>query len=164
MKYGDIAGDATQEGFEHWINIKSFSWGGGQPSVERKIRTDTGRSRNREHAQPHIKDIVITKEADHATGLLLKALCTVPQAKECKIAFVRTGEGGDKYLEYSLTDALLAGVSLKNFSSPHGPDRPTEDWTINFTEIEVEVKQLDEANVSQPPFHFKYNLATGKGG
>jgi type VI secretion system secreted protein Hcp len=154
MQYGDIVGDATQAGFEKWINIASFGW---PACIDRKgMRTDTGRSRNREPGQPVMGNITVNKEFDHATGLLLKALCTVPQAKTCKIAFVRTDEGGECYLQYTLTDALLANLSLQ------GTDRPTETWTIDFTEIEIEVKQLDEANVAGTPFRYGFNGATGR--
>jgi type VI secretion system secreted protein Hcp len=154
LKYGDIKGDATQQGFEHWINITSFSW----DAVTRDIKTLTGRGRNREQSQPHVKRITVHKEVDHASGPLYKALCTVPKAEECKIAFVRTDEGGEKYLEYTLTDALLQDLKIRG-----DDNRAGEDWTIDFTEIAIEVKQLSEANVSGTPFHFKYNLATGKG-
>lgn len=154
MQYGQIKGDATQEGFEHWINITTFSW----DAVERKITTLTGRARNREQAQPRVKRITVKKEVDHASGPLYKALCAVPKAEECKIAFVRTDEGGEKYLEYVLTDALLQHLKISG-----GDNRAEEDWTIDFTEIAIEVKQLSTANVSGNAFHFKYNLATGKG-
>lgn len=160
MKYGDIKGDATQDGFEHWINVTGFAW---DPAVTRDIRTHTGHGRNREGRQPKISRITITKEVDHASGPLYKALVTVPKAEECKIAFVRTDEGGDKYLEYTLTDTLLQDFHIQVRAG--GPqDRAVETWVLDFTEIAVEVKQLDEANVAQAPFHFKYNLATGKGG
>jgi type VI secretion system secreted protein Hcp len=162
---GGIAGDATESGFEHWINLTRFSWG---PAVDRTIRTETGRARNREHAQPHIKDITIEKEFDHSTGRLLKELCSVPKAKDAKIAFVRTNpDGGDPatYLQYTLSDALLSGVRITNAEAAgHGANRPTETWTLNFTQIAIEVKQLDEANNAGAAFHFKYNLATGKEG
>lgn len=155
LKYGDIKGDATQEGFEHWINVTSFSW----DAVTRDIKTLTGRGRNREQSQPHVHRIRVHKEVDHASGPLYKALCTVPKAEECKIAFVRTDEGGEKYLEYTLTEALLQDLQIRG-----DDNRAGEDWTIDFTEIAIEVKQLSEANVSGAPFHFKYNLGTGKGG
>jgi len=154
MKYGTIVGDATQDKFERWINITAFNWG---EAIQRQIRTHTGRARNREAAQPQVGNITVVKEVDHASGPLYKALCAVPKAEECKIAFVRTDEGGDTYLEYTLTDTLLAGLELKGDG-----DRAQEIWHLDFTAFAVEVKQLDEANVSRAPFHFKYNLATGK--
>jgi type VI secretion system secreted protein Hcp len=154
MKYGDIKGDATQEGFEHWINITSFHW----DAVSRDIKTSTGKGRNREQSQPHVRRITVGKEVDHASGPLYKSLVTVPQAQECRIAFVRTDQGGETYLEYTLTDTLLQQLRL------HGEvDRAAEEWTLDFTKIKISVKQLSEANVASGPFHFEYNLATGKG-
>jgi type VI secretion system secreted protein Hcp len=154
MKYGDIKGDATQEGFEHWINISSFHW----DAVTRDIKTQTGKGRNREQSQPHVRRITVTKEVDHASGPLYKSLVTVPQAKPCTIAFVRTDEGGETYLEYNLTDALLQHLSISG-----DDNRASETWTLDFTKIKVSVKQLSEANVASGPFHFEYDLATGKG-
>lgn len=156
MKYGNIKGDATQEGFQHWINVSTFSWSN---AVTRVIKTQTGKGRNREQGQPQIKQIVINKEVDHASGPLYKSLVTVPQAKECTIAFVRTDEGGESYLEYKLTDTLLAKLSLTGEG-----ERAIETWTLDFTKVKISVKQLNEANESSAsPFHFEYDLATGKG-
>ena len=83
----------------------------------------------------------------------------MPQAKTCKIAFVRTDEGGECYLQYTLSDALLAKLDLTGDA-----DRPREVWTIDFTEIEIEIKQLDEANVAGTPFRYAFNSATGRSG
>ena len=160
LKYGDIKGDSTQQGFEHWINVTRFDW---QSAVKRDITTQTGKGRNREQSQPHVSRIKVTKEVDHASGPLYKALVAVPKAEECKIAFVRTDEGGEKYLEYTLTDALLAGLQIQG-ASLGGQERASEIWDLDFTEIAIEVKQLDEANVSGNSYKFKYNMATGKGG
>jgi type VI secretion system secreted protein Hcp len=154
MKFGNIKGDATQDGFEHWINITGFEWG---PAVQRDINTETGKGRNREAAQPHVANIAVTKEVDHASGPLYQSLCAVPKAQECTIAFVRTGDVGDAYLEYTLTDTLLASVDIRG-----DHERAHEVWKLDFTEVEVKVKPLDEHNVSQTPFSFRYNLATGK--
>jgi type VI secretion system secreted protein Hcp len=158
MKFGEIEGNATQEGFKGWINIASFQW---SPAVDRKIKTETGKARNREEAQPHVSNIQVVKEVDYASGPLYKSLVAVPEAKEVKIAFVRTGPGGDndKYLEYTLTDTLLAALEIAGSG-----DRAQETWHLDFTEIEIEVKQLSEANEAKGPYHFKYNLAKGKQG
>ena len=127
----------------------------------RKIKTKTGKARDREQAQPHVSNIKVTKEVDHASGPLYKSLVAVPEATECKIAFVRTGPGGDndKYLEYTLTDTLLAGLKITG----HG-DRAQEDWQLDFTELEIEVKQLSETNEALGPYKFSYNLAKGAKG
>jgi type VI secretion system secreted protein Hcp len=158
MKFGEIKGNATQEGFKDWINIASFQW---QPAVDRKIKTETGKARNREEAQPHVSNIQVVKEVDYASGPLYKSLVAVPEAKEVKIAFVRTGPGGDndKYLEYTLTDTLLAGLEITGTG-----DRAHEVWQLDFTELEIEVKQLEESNAALGPYKFSYNLAKGTKG
>jgi type VI secretion system secreted protein Hcp len=157
MKFGNIQGDATQQGFEKWINISSFQW---PNAVQREISHNTGRGRNREPKQPAVSSITVTKEVDHASGPLYKSLCAVSKAEECKIAFLRTDEGGEgKYIEYTLTDTLLEKLSLSG-----GDHSTTEDWTLNFTAISMEVFQLDKANVARGPYRFKYDKATGKGG
>ena len=156
MKYGDIKGDATQEGFEHWINVTHFTWSN---AVTRDIKTHTGKGRNREQGQPVVNQIMINKEVDHASGPLYKSLVTVPQATDCTIAFVRTEEGGEKYLEYNLTDTLLANLNLTGDC-----DRASETWTLDFTRVKISVKQLSESNESSAsPFHFEFDRATGKG-
>jgi type VI secretion system secreted protein Hcp len=155
MKFGDIKGDATQEGFKQWINISSFQWNG---AVSREIRTHTGKGRNREQGQPRIKQIQIKKEVDHASGPLYKSLVSVPLATDCTIAFVRTDEGGATFLEYNLTDTLLAKLDLSG-----DKNRAGETWTLDFTKIKISVKQLSEANENLGSFHFEYDLATGKG-
>ena len=96
-------------------------------------------------------NIKVKKEVDHASGPLYKSLVAVPEAKECKFAFVRTGPGGDndKYLEYTLTDALLAGLKITGDG-----DRADETWQLDFTELEIEVKQLTEANEALGPYQF----------
>ena len=162
MKLANIKkGDATQEGFEGskgWINIAKFQWA---DAVLRKIETKTGKARDREQGQPHVSNIKITKEIDHASGPLYKSLVVVPEATECKIAFVRTGPGGDndKFLEYTLTDTLLAGLEITGTG-----DRAHEVWQLDFTELKIEVKQLEESNEARGSYKFSYNLAKGTKG
>jgi type VI secretion system secreted protein Hcp len=154
LKYGNVDGDATQTGFEKWINCNTFSWPLG---IKRYIDTLTGKGRNREGRQPDVADIIITKELDSATGPLLKAIVSGEGAEKCKIAFVSTSDPGETYLEYTLTDTLLASVRLD------GPDRPVETWSLDFTEIEIDVTRLNADNKAVEPFKFTYSIKTGKG-
>jgi len=156
MKYGNIQGDATQQGFEGWININSFHW-----ELERNFAKDqVGRAFNREAAQAHVKEIVVTKELDHSSGELLKAASTGFKGEKCEIVFLRTGNPGEKYLKFILTDTLLQELKL----SGGEPERPVETITLDFTELEIEVKTLDEANIAEDTMRITYNIATGEGG
>src|SRR4051812_13950549 len=117
MKYGNIKGDATQREFEGWLNIDSFEWG-----LHRQFAKDqVGRAFNREAAQAHVKEITVTKEVDHASGELLEAATTASNGETCQIVFLRTGNPGEVYLHFTLTDALLQNLGIATGSSerPH---------------------------------------------
>jgi len=156
MKYGTIEGDATQQGFDGWINIHRFDWG-----LERQFAKDqVGRAFNREAAQAHVREIVVTKEVDNSSGALLEAASTGFKGEKCEIVFLRTGNPGETYLKFTLTDTLLQELAL---SGGH-PERPMEKLTLDFTELEIEVKVLDEANITEDTMRINYNIATGAGG
>jgi type VI secretion system secreted protein Hcp len=158
MRYdnGSIEGDATQQGFEGWINLHSFQW-----DMSRAFTKDTGRAFNREGAQAHVGRIVVTKEVDHASGQILKTACTEHKGKKVEIAFVRTGDPGDPYLKFTLTDTLFQNLQL---SGPRDSVRPTEQITLDFTELLVETVVLKEDNTGEAPLKVTYNIATGLGG
>src|SRR5262249_2160355 len=158
MRYdnGSIQGDATQQGFEGWINLHSFRWG-----MSRAFTKDTGRAFNREGAQAQVGRIVVTKEVDHASGQILKTACTEHKGKKVEIAFVRTGDPGDPYLKFTLTHTLFQNLQL---SGPRDSVRPTEQITLDFTELLVETVVLKEDNTGEAPLKVTYNIATGLGG
>lgn len=156
MKLGNIKGDATQQGFEGWINIESFDW-----SLARVFaKNQTGRAANREGAQAEMKEITVTKDVDHSSGEILKLASTGFKGERCEIVFLRTGNPGEPYLKFTLTDTLLKELDVFSLTS----ERPVEKMTLNFTELEIEVKVIDEANVSEDTMRISYNAATGQGG
>src|SRR5690349_9346692 len=147
MRYDNgnsIQGDATQQGFEGWINLHSFSW-----DMSRTFKKDTGRAFNREGAQAHVGRVTVTKEVDHASGQILKTACTEHKGKTVEIAFVRTGDPGDPYLKFTLTDTLFQHLNLKG--GQRGSARPTELIILDFTELLVETVVLREDNTGEAP-------------
>ncbi|HEY1795238.1 MAG TPA: type VI secretion system tube protein Hcp [Stellaceae bacterium] len=156
MKYGEIQGDATQKDYEGWINLDHFEW-----SLERKFALDqVGRAFNREAAQAQMHHCLVKKAADASSGKLLQTATTEFKGQTCHIAFVRTGNPGDWYLKFKLTDALIANLDV----GTQGNERPIESITINFTEIEIHTKTLNETNNGEDPLTITYDSATGIGG
>lgn len=156
MKFGSIQGDATQQGFEGYINVSSFDW-----ALHRDFAKDqVGRSFNREASQAQMGRCTVTKDVDHASGEILKAAATAFKGESVEIVFLRTGNPGEAYLTFKLTDALVSKLGV----SGDGADRPSETIEIDFTELEIICKTLDEANVSEDTMHITYNAATGVGG
>src|SRR4051812_35296833 len=154
MQYKGIDGDATQAGFKDWIKVESFHFG-----VGRGISTQTGAALNREASEPSVSEITVTKLLDKASGNLMQNVCTEKKGVDCKIAFVSTGDPGEKYLEYTLTNTLISGLSVSS-----GGDRPTESVSLNFTKVEIEVKPLQQDNTGDGPFKFAYDIAQAKKG
>jgi type VI secretion system secreted protein Hcp len=156
MKYGDITGDATQNGYEGYINLTSFDWG-----LDRHFAVDqVGRATNREAAQAQIRRCHVSKDVDHSSGQILEAVATHFKSEKCTIVFVRTGNPGNAYLTFTLTDALIAKLAVNSGQ----PERPAENLEIDFTELEISCSTLAEDNTSEVPMVITYSTATGIGG
>jgi type VI secretion system secreted protein Hcp len=85
LHYDGIKGNATQGQHKDWININSFQWG-----VGRGISTAVGRAQNRETSEPSISEVVVSKELDAASAMLLQEAMIGKDGKTVKIDFCRT--------------------------------------------------------------------------
>src|SRR5262245_58115694 len=103
MKYKDIKGEVTAEGYQEQVEVNSFQWG-----VGRGISTPTGSSQNREASAPSVSEIVVTKPLDNATpGLLTEAFHG--EGQECVVTFVKTDKGKfEAFLTYTLTNTMIS--------------------------------------------------------
>ena len=153
-----IKGDSTQQDFEGkdgWMNLTSFKWG-----LDRIFAKDqVGRAFNREAAQATVHPVSVTKDIDASSGALLEAATIDFKGKECEIAFLRTGNPGEKYLHFTLKNTLIKNLKVTG----QGDQRPKEDLVLDFTHVDIEVKTLDEANIDGATMHITYDIATGEG-
>ncbi|MEW9617650.1 type VI secretion system tube protein Hcp [Shinella sp. S4-D37] len=152
LKYEGIDGEATHEKHTKWIEVHSLQFG-----VGRGISTPTGATTNRESSQPSVSEVVITKMLDSSSTALFAESVTGTAGKKVEIHLVNTGDPGDTYVEYTLTDSLISGYSVSS-----GGDRPSESISINFTKIEFKFTSFDAKNKTASPTVVGYNMATGK--
>lgn len=122
-----INGDSVVAGHEKWITISSMQMG-----VGRSI-TASGGGADRDTSNPSFSEITLTKTTDIASAdLFMQAVCGKSLGK-AEIHFVQTG-GADKkqqvFLKIELTDAIVS-----SFSTSSGGDRPSESFSLNFTQI-----------------------------
>jgi type VI secretion system secreted protein Hcp len=157
VKYGNIEGDATQQGFEGWVNCHHFGWSLGRDFAKDQV----GRAQNREAAQAHMNPCSLLKEVDHSSGQWLETATTDFKGQDCEIAFLRTGNPGAPYLRFKLTNALVATYVV---TGTGGKERPIETITIDFTKVEIECKTLLENNLDEETIRVHYDAATGEGG
>jgi type VI secretion system secreted protein Hcp len=122
-----INGDSVVDGHEKWITISSLQMG-----VGRSISVSGGGA-DRETSNPSFSEITLTKSTDVASAdLFMQAVCGKSLGK-AELHFVQTG-GSDKkqqvYMKIELTDAIVS-----SYSASSGGDRPSESFSLNFTQI-----------------------------
>lgn len=122
-----INGDSIVAGHDKWITISSLQLG-----VGRAISVSGG-GKDRETSNPSFSELTLTKSTDVASAdLFMQAICGKSLGK-AEIHFVQTG-GADKkeqvYLKVELTDAIVS-----SYSASSGGDRPSESFSLNFTQI-----------------------------
>jgi type VI secretion system secreted protein Hcp len=148
MKFGDVKGQVTTDGFKDWIELNSMQYG-----VSRSTFTGAGGA-NREGSHPQISDVTITKTFDVASpGLYRDAVAGSFEAKvEIKLT-TTTKNKIDTYLAIELTDCGVA-----SYSTSTGGDQPMESLSLNFTKIMYTPSPLDTQGTPKKGAVITYDL------
>jgi type VI secretion system secreted protein Hcp len=126
LKYGSIKGPVTTDGFKDWIELDSFHWG-----VGRAVGTAARGSTSREHSEPSISEITVTKRSDIASPKLLLDSVAGKLDSKVEIKFTTTTKGKvETFLTYKMENTGLSGYSLSS-----GGDMPVESLSLNFAKI-----------------------------
>lgn len=126
MKYGSIKGPVTTEGFKDWIELDSFQW-----TTHRDIHTAARGATSREHSEPRLSEIVVSKRTDVASPKLMLDAVAGKLDSKVEIKFTTTTKGKvETFLIYKLEDTGISSYSLSS-----GGDMPMESLSLNFTKI-----------------------------
>jgi type VI secretion system secreted protein Hcp len=112
------------------IEVSSFSWG-----ASRGMSSPTGGSADRESSAPSVSEIVIRREVDKASPMLMKCAttgCHYPSV----MLYVRKAGGG------SLSTYKLTDVTVSHYSHSGGSEQPTESISLNFAKIEMQTASV----------------------
>jgi type VI secretion system secreted protein Hcp len=150
LKMDGVKGDVTHQGHEGWTDITSMSW-----QIGRQMKTNIGSTENREGSQPSMGEIILTKVTDGSSPVLSNEAATGRKAKTVQIHLVTTGSPGDTYLEYELTNCLIA-----NYSMNSNGDRPNEVITLNFTKIQTKYIPSKSDNSASGPVVSSFDATT----
>lgn len=155
VKYGELKGEATADGYKEWVEVNSFQWG-----VGRGISAGVGGGSKREATAPSISEITMTKTMDAFSPLLLKESIG-GKAMEVKVDMTQTDDSGKHiaYQKYILTNTLVSG-----YSTSSGGDRPSESFSLNFTKIDSEYLKVDDQFKPETTGHVIYDLSMAKSG
>jgi type VI secretion system secreted protein Hcp len=152
MKYGSIKGPVTTEGFKDWIELLSFHWGAG-----RAVGTAQRSSTSREHSEPSLSEVTVSKATDIASPKLMLDAVGGKLDNKVEIKFTTTTKGKvETYLTYKLENTGLSAYSLSS-----GGDMPTESLSLNFTKITKTFSGMDPA-ISGSPETVGYDLTQMK--
>jgi len=152
LQIDGIQGDATHEQHKKWMDIEVIHW-----NVARNMKTSAGSAANREASEPTVSEVILTKVSDSSSTKLFQEACSGRTGKQAVIHLVTTGTPGDTYIEYTLTNTLIASYSVDS-----NGDRPVETIKLNFTKMEVKYTPYDDSQTPQSPMIASYDLATTK--
>ncbi len=149
MKFGDIKGRVTTDGFKDWIELTSFQLG-----VGRGVTSGAGGSQ-REGSNPSISEITVTKVFDVASPKLYQDSLAGVFDSKVEIKFTSTTKNKvDTFIAYELTKCGVSGYSLSS-----GGDNPSESLSLNFTKIMLSPSPLDDSGSPKAGDKVTYDLA-----
>jgi len=152
MKFQDVKGAVTTEGFKNWIELESMQLG-----THRSIGTAARGATNREHSEPSISEIVVTKRTDVSSPKLFLDSVAGKLDNKVEIKLTTTTKGKvETFLTIKLENT---GISSYNVSSQG--DMPTESLSLNFTKITETLTGMDPG-ISGSPETVGYDLTLMK--
>jgi type VI secretion system secreted protein Hcp len=141
MQYGSIKGSVTTDGFKDWIELHSFQWG-----VSRNIGSAARSMHGREHSEPSLSEVSVTKTTDAATPELFLDAVAGHLNNKVTIKFTTTIKAKvETFLTYELENTGLSHYSLSS-----GGDNPMESLAMNFTKITERYTAMDPDRSGSP--------------
>jgi len=152
LKYGDVKGAVTTDGFKDWIECNSFQWG-----ASRQIGTAARGSTTREHSEPSLSEITVTKLTDVASPKLFLDAVAGKLDNKVTISFTTTTKAKvETFLKYELENC-----GLSHYSMSSGGDAPMESLSLNYTKITETFTGMDPG-ISGSPETVGYDLSQMK--
>ncbi len=129
-----IKGEAQDKAYKDSIEVTTFDWGGSAVGAD---SPSAGRVR--------IQDVTISKRVDAASMGLWSAMAARKPIKSAKFIFRRAGGGAllqVPYLEVTLTDVFVVGISFHNDDEMEGYTE--EKAVLNFSKVDMTYTQQGE--------------------
>jgi type VI secretion system secreted protein Hcp len=147
-----VVGEAKEPNHVGWVEFVSFSWGTSNLHAHQKGAGGGG-------GNVKVQDITINKYMDTATSALIQA-SNVSNYSEVKIHLV--GEvDGTAYCEIVLTNVIVTSYSVSGRSTEE-PNRPIEQFTLNFAKLDVLYKSSGEGVKLGANFSATIDVRAGK--
>ncbi len=147
LQFNDIKGTATDLNHKDWVELLSCDF-----NASRHVSQTSG-SANRTVSTAELSSINFTKTMNLSSQKLLAEVLAGKGANQCTIHFV---DDKGTYLEYKLSNAVLAHYSVLHSSAQN---RPTESFALHFSRFESRFTPTDGLG---SPASSGYDIQTAK--
>lgn len=139
MSIEGIRGTSTLEGFEGWIQLTSFDWGGARGTQGGAGAIGTRANIATIAAAPQLRGVKVDRVSDHTTPEIWNLMLGMAR-KKVEIAWLRTGpEKLIRYLTVQLDRALITSIAeASNMAEPQ------ETITFTYSKVTVTVTNVDD--------------------
>ncbi|KZP19769.1 hypothetical protein FIBSPDRAFT_932691 [Athelia psychrophila] len=167
-----VAGSIAEKGFEGWVLIDSFHWGGGLGMSSSRWRDDDEEgeeeegeadendfTRPGEVTNPSLSEIALTKcPAPESAAILFNMIARKPYEK-ISIRFVRKATGSTTYIPYMGYDTYNTLLSALSTSCEINAT-PRESLSLNFMAIEFLIYDAQGEPTEAVRYHLRTLTAT----
>jgi len=153
-RIGTIRGESQDAKHRDEIDVLSWAWG-----VSRSGTAGHGAGGGVGKASFH--DFTFTHHVDKASPLLMKACATGHHISDATITVRKPGKGLQEYLIVTMTDILVASVSM---SVDADAGSTIEDVVLAFAKVDLEYKPQKTDGSLDAGLHFTYDLKAQKEG
>jgi type VI secretion system secreted protein Hcp len=135
LKLTEIDGESRDDQYAKWIEIESFSWGESQEIVAGAAGAGAG------SGKVSMQDFHFTTGFSKASVKLFVACASGEHIPDATLNLRRAGgdKGGETYLTWKLRDVKI--TSYQTGASSGGSDVPMDQFSLNFTKVEVSYKE-----------------------
>ena len=155
LQLSGINGDSTIQGYTNWIGISSIQF-----NVARSVSNTVG-SIDRDTSNPQFGEIQVSKPTDSAsTQIFAQAMYGMAIGTTCTFNFLQTAGANaplQLYMQLQLTNPIITSYSVSSSG-----DRPSESFTISFTQIGMLYTQFQTGSAEVKADPKGYNLTTGE--
>jgi type VI secretion system secreted protein Hcp len=142
LKLDTIDGESMHKGHFKWIELESYETG-----FDNGVRRTFGGGGVA--GKPVCSALGAVKQFDAASPKLMAAVMTGKHFQKAELHFARTGDAGEVFLKYELTDVALSSLGNAAVASA-AQTRPTESLSLNFSKASVTYYMQDEKGVLTP--------------
>lgn len=150
LKYGNVSGDVTAAGYEHTIELDSFSLG-----VGRTVSSPTGGATDRETSAPSFSQVSVTALASSASVPMFEA-AVQGQAQDATIYVTKAVRGAlVTYAEWDFRNTLVT-----SFSTSSGGEQMIDAYTLDPTSYTYKWTNYDTVGNPIGNLSYTYDLNT----